>query len=38
MRSAYGKHAFMCSNFLFDGIHIWNYILDYLDINVTLPN
>ena len=36
MRSAYGKHEFMYSNFSFDGIHIWNYILDHLDINVTL--
>ena len=37
MRSAYGKHEFMYSNFRFVGIHIWNYILDHLDINVTLP-
>ena len=37
MRSAYGKHGFMYSNFRFVGIHIWNYILDHLDINVTLP-
>ena len=27
----------MYSNFRFVGIHIWNYILDHLDINVTLP-
>ena len=37
IRSAYGKHEFMYSNFRFVGIHIWNYILDHLDINVTLP-
>ena len=37
MRSAYGKHEFMYSSFRFVGIHIWNYILDHLDINVTLP-
>ena len=37
MRSAYGKHEFMYSNFRFVGIHIWNYILDHLDVNVTLP-
>ena len=37
MRSAYGKHEFMYSNFRFVGIHIWNYIVDHLDINVTLP-
>ena len=37
MRSAYGKDEFMYSNFRFVGIHIWNYILDHLDINVTLP-
>ena len=37
MRSAYGKHEFMNSNFRFVGIHIWNYILDHLDVNVTLP-
>ena len=36
MRSAYGKHEFMYSNFRFVGIHIWNYILDHLDVNVTL--
>ena len=30
MRSAYGKHEFMYSNFRFVGIHIWNYILDHL--------
>ena len=36
MRSAYGKHEFMYSNFRFVGIHIWNYILNHLDINVTL--
>ena len=29
MRSAYGKHELMYSNFRFVGIHIWNYILDY---------
>ena len=37
MRSAYGKHEFMYSNFRVVGIHIWNYILDHLDVNVTLP-
>ena len=37
MRSAYGKHEFMYSNFRFVGIHIWNYILVHLDVNVTLP-
>ena len=37
MRSAYGKHEFMYSNFRFVGIHIWNYILDHSDVNVTLP-
>ena len=37
MRSAYGKHEFMYSNFRFVGIHIWNYILDHLGVNVTLP-
>ena len=37
MGSAYGKHEFMYSNFRFVGIHIWNYILDHLDVNVTLP-
>ena len=37
MRSAYGKHEFVYSNFRFVGIHIWNYILDHLDVNVTLP-
>ena len=37
MRSAYCEHEFMYSNFRFVGILIWNYILDYLDINVTLP-
>ena len=37
MRSAYGKHEFMYSNFRVVGIHIWNYILHYLDVNVTLP-
>ena len=37
MQSANGKHEFMYSNFRFVGIHIWNYILDHLDINVTLP-
>ena len=37
MRSAYGKHEFMYNNFSFVGIHIWNYILDHLNINVTLP-
>ena len=31
MRSAYGKHEFMYSNFRFVGIHIWNYILDHLE-------
>ena len=36
MRSASGKHDFMYSNFRFVGIHIWNYILDHLDIKVTL--
>ena len=36
MRSAYGKHEFMYSNFRFVSIHIWNYILFHLDINVTL--
>ena len=37
MRSAYGKHEFMYNNFRFVSIHIWNYILDHLDINVTPP-
>ena len=37
MRSAYGKHALMYSNFRLVGIHIWNYILDNLDVNGTLP-
>ena len=37
MRSAYGQHEFMYSNFRLVGIHIWNYILDHLDVNVTLP-
>ena len=37
MRSAYCKHEFMCSNFRFVVKHIWNYILDHLDVNVTLP-
>ena len=37
MCSAYGKHEFMYSNFRFVGIHIFNYILDHLDVNVTLP-
>ena len=37
MRSAYGKHELMYSNFRFVGIHIWNYILGHLDVNVTLP-
>ena len=37
MRSAYGKHEFVYNNFRFVGIHIWNYILDHLVINVTLP-
>ena len=37
MRFAYGKHEFMYSNFRFVGIHTWNYILDHLDVNVTLP-
>ena len=37
MRSAYGKQDLMYSNFRFVDIHIWNYILDHLDINVTLP-
>ena len=37
MRSAYGKHKFMCNNFRFVGIHIWNYILDHLEVNLTLP-
>ena len=36
MLSAYGKHEFMYSNFRFVGIHIWNCILDHLDVNVTL--
>ena len=27
----------MYSNFRFVGIHIWNYILDHLDVNVTVP-
>ena len=36
MRSAYGKHEFMYINFRFAGIHIWNIILDHLDVNVTL--
>ena len=37
MRSAYGKHEFMYSNFRFVGIHIWDYIFDQLDVNVTPP-
>ena len=37
MRSVYGKHEFMYSNFRFISVHIWNYMLDHLDANVTLP-
>ena len=37
MRSVYGKHEFMYNIFRFVGMHIWNYILDYLDVNMTLP-
>ena len=37
MRSAFGKREFMHSNFCFVGIHIWNYILHHLDVNVTIP-
>ena len=37
MRSACGKHEFMYSNFRFVGIHICNYILHHLNVNVTLP-
>ena len=37
IRSAYGKHKIMYSNFHFVGIHICNYLLDHLDVNVTLP-
>ena len=37
MRSAYGKHEFMYNNFRFVGTHIWNYMLDHFDVNVTLP-
>ena len=35
--TAYGKHEFMYSNFRFIGIHMCNYILNHLDVNVTLP-
>ena len=28
---------FMYSNFRFVDIHIWNYILDHLDVNVMIP-
>ena len=27
MRSAFGKHEFMYSNFRFGGVNIWNYIV-----------
>ena len=37
LRAAYGKHSFMYNNFRFVGIHIWNYIIDHLDIKVSLP-
>ena len=37
MRTAYSKHEFMYRNFRFVGIQIWNYILEHLDTNVTLP-
>ena len=37
MRSAYGKHEYVYSNFRFVDIHVWNYILDYLDNNVIIP-
>ena len=38
LRAAYVKHTFMymCNNFRFVGIQIWNYIIDHLEINVSL--
>ena len=36
MRFAYGKNELMYSTFRFVGVHIWNYILDHLDVNVAL--
>ena len=37
LRAVYGKHCFMYNNFRFISTHIWNYIIDYLDIKVSLP-
>ena len=37
LRAAYRKHCFMYNNFRFVGTHIWNYIIDHLDIKVSLP-
>ena len=37
LRAAYGKHNFMHNNFRFVGTQIWNYIIDHLDIKVSLP-
>ena len=37
LRAAYGKHCFMYNNFRFVGTQIWNYIIDHLDIKVSLP-
>ena len=36
--AAYGKHLFMYNNFRFGGTQIWNYIIDHLDIKVSVPN
>ena len=36
LRAAYGKHCFMYNNFRFVGTQIWNYIIDHLDIKVSL--
>ena len=36
LRAAYGKHRFMYNNFCFVGTQIWNYIIDHLDIKVSL--
>ena len=37
LRAAYVKHRLMYNNFRFVGTHIWNYIIDHLDIKVSLP-
>ena len=36
LRAAYGKHCFMYNNFRLVGTQIWNYIIDHLDIKVSL--